>query len=250
MIPQFGSNADSHAHSLQVLETLYRFDDFMLSVETVGDLGCGAGKDLEWWATRTQRDEKNTPLNIKCTGIDIKDNLNIAHDYANITYQKQDFEKDLMRKFDVLWCHNSFQYVIDVFGTLANWREALNENGMLAMSVPCNINLEYNKQAYDQADFSYYNWTLVSLIHVLAMSGFDCKDGFFIKHPLDTWIHAVVYRSEHEPMDPRNTTWYELGDKDLIPESAEQSAIKYGHVRQRDLVLPWLGSNPMSYADH
>ena len=81
---------------------------------------------------------------------------------------------------------------------------------------------------------------MVSLIHTLAVSGFDCAGGFFKKQPDDPWLHAVVYKGSVKPMDPRVTSWYHLAEKGLLPTSAVHSLNKYGYVRQRDLVLPWL----------
>jgi hypothetical protein len=57
----FIDGISSHKHSLQTLETFYEFDDFMESIGTLADMGCGSGLDLEWWATRTTRDETPRP---------------------------------------------------------------------------------------------------------------------------------------------------------------------------------------------
>lgn len=239
----FTSDAQSHQHSLETLNCLYKHDDFMESIGTMADLGCGSGLDLEWWATRTTQEDFPKPLDIRCTGIDVRDNLAIAHKYRNITYQKQNFEQPILidkRTFDLLWCHDSFQYVIDPFKTLANWWEVTSENGMLVIVVPQTTNLQYNKQAFDQQDFCYYNWTIVSLIHILAVNGWDCAGGFFKKNVDDPWLHAAVYRSEHKPMDPRTTTWYDLAEKKLLPPTAVQSITRHGYLRQQDLTLPWL----------
>lgn len=248
------SSADlSHQHSLKTLEALYEYDDFMQSIGTLVDLGCGTGLDLEWWATRTTRDEVPVPLNIKCTGVDLDPELLMAYKYPNIQYYSGDFEQPITmqkRTFDLAWCHDSFQYVINPFETLKNWWNIISENGMMIIVVPQSTNLDYNVQAFDQADFCYHNWTLVSLIHTLAVSGFDCASGFFLKEPDDPWIHAAVYRSAHEPMDPRTTKWYHLAEKGLIPESAVSSVENYGYVRQRDLVLPWLDKSMRTYARH
>lgn len=249
----FSNPEASYAHSLQTLDLLYEHDDFMESVNSVVDLGCGSGLDLEWWATRTTRDENRTPLNIKCYGVDVYDRLPIAQQYKNIQYKQQNFEdpiKFTKHKFDVAWCHDSFQYVIDPFATLQNWYNAININGMLIITLPQTTNMEYNTQAFDQPDYCYFNWTLVSLMHVLAVSGFDCADGFFYKNFDDPWIRAVVYKSEHKPMDPRVTRWYELADKCLLPKSAVDSLNRHGFVRQRDLVLPWLDKSLHSYLRH
>lgn len=249
----FSSPESSHAHSLLTLNALYEYDDFMMSVKKIADLGCGAGLDLEWWATRTTRDDVPKPLNITCYGIDLVESLPIAHKYRNIQFQRQDFEQPIVtdkKKFDVLWCHDAFQYVINPFDTLSNWWNVLDENGMLALILPQSVNMEFNTQAFDQRDGCYYNWTTVSLIHALAVSGFDCRDGFFRKEPDDPWLHAVVYKSNHAPMDPRKTSWYQLADLNLIPESATASVTKYGLVRQRDLTLPWVDGSLHWYGRH
>ena len=67
----FRNAEESHAHSLQTLQILEQYADFLESVGTVADMGCGEGLDLEWWATRTTQEDNPQPLNIKCTGIDL-----------------------------------------------------------------------------------------------------------------------------------------------------------------------------------
>lgn len=250
---RFSSPELSHAHSRLTLESLYEYDDFMDSVGIMADLGCGHGMDLEWWATRTTRDEQRRPLNIKCVGIDRPAILPMATKYPNIQYQSQDFETDILRQkqpFDLLWCHDAFQFVLNPFHTLRIWWNSMAVNGMLVIIVPQTTNLEYRVQAYDQHDFCYHHWTVVNLMHVLAVSGFDCADGFFLKTPQDPWIHAVVYRSDKPPQDPSATSWYQLADQGLLPDSAVQSIHKHGYLRQRDLVLPWLDRSMMSFANH
>jgi len=252
MIPHFSSHEQSHRHSLQTLETLYEYDDFMESIKDLVDLGSGSGLDLEWWATRTTRDEVPQPLNIRCTGIDVESKSILTTKYKNIQHQFQNFEDPIPspRKFDVAWCHDAFQYAINPLQTLSNWWNIMNPNGMLVIVVPQTTNLEFNTQSFDQASGCYHHWTMVNLIHALAVSGFDCRDGFFRKAVNDPWLHAIVYKSEHAPLDPRKTSWYDLADLKLIPDSAEASALKYAHVRQRDLVLPWLDKSIESFANH
>ena len=84
MIPQFISHEQSHQHSLRTLETLYEYDDFMESVKDMVDLGSGSGLDLEWWATRTTREEVPQPLNIRCLGIDLEARSMLTTKYTNI----------------------------------------------------------------------------------------------------------------------------------------------------------------------
>ena len=118
----FKNSDESHQHSLEILNVLGQYEDFMLSIKTLADIGCGSGQDLVWWATRTTNDERATPLNISCQGIDILDNLPVAKQYPNIVYQKVDFEENIYpptNKFDVLWCHDAFQYAVDPIKTLS-----------------------------------------------------------------------------------------------------------------------------------
>jgi len=239
----FKTPEESHAHSLRTLDALYEYDDFMMSIATMADIGCGQGLDLEWWATRTFRDGSDEPLNIKCTGIDIAGSCPITKNYRNTQFISQDFEDTLRTHkttFDVVWSHDAFQYAINPLNTLSNWWHAISDGGMLAIVVPQTTNMEFNAQAFDQPDGHYYNWTMVSLIHALAVSGFDCDAGFFLKEPGDPWLHAVVYKSDHAPMDPKTTRWYDLADRGLLPASAVASVTKFGYLRQRDLVLPWI----------
>jgi SAM-dependent methyltransferase len=253
MIDYFTNPQQSHAHSLQVLDLLYEYDDFMLSVRTMADLGCGTGLDLEWWATRTTRDEQRRPLNIQCVGIDLAPELPMARRYPNIRYQSQDFETELLRqrqRFDVLWCHDSWQFVLDPLRTLPIWYRSMSDDGMLVISVPQTTNIHQRQQAFDQRDHRYFHWTMVNLIHVLAVSGFDCAGGFFRKLSRDPWLHAVVYRSAVGPQDPRTTTWYQLADLGLLPDSARAGIQRHGYLRQQDLVLPWLDRSLASFHDH
>jgi ubiquinone/menaquinone biosynthesis C-methylase UbiE len=67
----------------------------------VVDLGCGAGDDLAWWATRTTRDDNPQPLNIKCHGIDLGKNLLVGSQHQNVSYQQGNFE-DKIRKLQRL----------------------------------------------------------------------------------------------------------------------------------------------------
>ena len=251
MKTKFINAEQSHQHSLQTLEQIYEYDDFMLSIEAVADMGCGDGLDIEWWATRTTRDDNPKPLNLKCTGFDLRDRLNLSQRYNNLQYQIQNFDDPIAvykKTFDVVWCHDAFQYSINPLATLVNWNKIMNPNGMLALILPQTTNLEFNVQAFDQEDGCYYNWTTISLIHALAVSGFDCRDGFFKKMPGDPWLHAVVYKSEHAPMDPRTTKWYDLIDRGLIPDSLAAGILRHGHARQRDLILPWIDKSLHSFA--
>ena len=200
----------SHRHSLQTLGLLYEYDNFMESVSTVIDFGCGSGLDLEWWATRTTRDDNRIPLNIKCHGVDTLNELPVAHRYKNIQYSRQDFETpvtSVKHKFDVAWCHDSFQYAIDPLSTLRLWNDTLVEDGMMILTLPQTTNMEHNYQAFDSPSFCYFNWTLTSLMYALAVSGFDCAGGFILKEPDTAWLNAIVYTNNQGPFNPKTTSW-------------------------------------------
>lgn len=250
---QFASGQESHEHSLETLNALFEYDDFMMSINTLLDAGCGQeGLDIEWWASRTTRDDNPVDLEIDCVGMDIAPQLSVARQYPNITYVQQSIETPYRGKkvFDVIWCHNAFQYVLDPFQTLRNFYDIMSPGGMLCLILPQTTNMVYNKQHFEQVDGVYHNYTLPSLIHLLAVSGFDCKEGFFRKDLDDPWLHAVVYKSDIEPMDPRTTRWFDLLDAELLPETADQSILKCGHVRQQDLILPWLTKSAIDYGQH
>jgi hypothetical protein len=44
----------------------------------------------------------------------------------------------LPRKVDLMWCHDSFQYVLNPLATLRHWNSMMNENGMLIISSKAN----------------------------------------------------------------------------------------------------------------
>ena len=240
----FRNHDESHAHSLQTLDTLFEYDDFMESIGTLVDLGCGSGLDLEWWATRTTRDDIPIPLNIRCTGIDQGPAPAVVRKYANIVYNILDFEStekmSKKSKFDVLWCHDAFQYCVNPLATLAKWNHIAEDGGMLIMAVPQTTNIDIRQLSFVQPSGCYYHHTVVSLIHMLAVNGWDCKSGFFLKKPNDDFVHVIAYKSDHAPMDPKTTTWYELAEKNLLPDTAAASVQRHGYVRQQDLVLAWI----------
>ena len=240
----FRNTEESHAHSLEILNQLYEYDDFMESINTLVDLGCGSGLDLEWWATRTTRDERSIPLNIRCVGVDQTESLPLAKKYSNITFQRGNFETTdwIPRKtrFDVLWAHDAFQYVTKPFDTLKIWHNAAEQDSMLIITVPETVTINRRSISYIQPSGCYYHHSIVSLMHMLAVTGWDCASGFFRKRVGNPWMDLIVYKNNIGPLDISSTTWYNLAEKNLIPKSAQDSVNRYGYVRQEDLVLPWL----------
>lgn len=243
----FASPKHSHQHSLEILNMLQEYDEFMESIGTLVDLGCGTGQDIEWWATRTTRADNPQPLNIQCVGVDLNDQVFAPKQHKNISHQCVDFENVIVlpdnKPFDVLWCHHSFQYAINPIDTLSRWRDIASDGAMLALTVPETQRIQHKKLMFTQASGVYYHYSIVNLIHMLAITGWDCRGGFFKKNPTDPWITAIVYKSHHKPMDPRTTTWYQLSEMGLLPESATTSIQAHGELQQQDLILPWLDHN-------
>lgn len=248
---KFQNAEDSHRHSLETLNQLYEYDDFMFSIKTVVDLGCGLGDDLAWWATRTTRDESQMPLEIQCTGVDLFDRLSLCKKYNNVSYQQADFEGTIevpKSGFDILWCHDSFQYCTNPLATLASWHSIASPGGMLAICVPITQRIHQRQLDYFSPSGQFFHYSLVNLIYMMAVTGWDCRNGFFKLDNQNGWIHAVTYKSEHKPRDPKTTDWYVLSELELLPRSTDATIHTHGYLRQHDLTVTWLDQNITSLA--
>lgn len=233
----------SHEHSLEVLNLLYGYDSFLDSIQVIADMGCGAGLDAEWWASLETRDEPPEPRNYTVYAVDqnikkidpdlLKRNPNI------IPIEKNFEERSVPRQVDLIWAHDSFQYARDPFKCLSVWKQTLNENGMLILSIPQGTYVYNNTLRVEQHSGQYYNYNVLNLIYMLAISGFDCNDAYFYRKENSPWLYAAVYASQHEPLT-QNATWYDLADRGLINDSLQNSVNKYGHARLEDLVVTWL----------
>lgn len=238
---QFKNKLASHDHSLRLLELISLYDDFMDSITVIADMGCGAGLDIEWWAMAETRDDPPQPHNYVCYAVD-KDISQLEKDLPpNVTAIEGDFnERIVPRNIDLLWSHDSFQYSTNPLGTLKNWNESMSPNGMLVLTVPQFSSYQYNRYMNRVYDGCFFNHNVCGLIYMLAVNGFDCKDAYIYKAPNDPWIHAAVYKTDIEPMDPTKTRWYDLIDAGLVNDSVAASVNKFGHLRQEDIIYPWL----------
>lgn len=230
----------SHEHSMRVLDLISMYDGFMDSLTVIADMGAGSGLDINWWATAETRDDPPVPYNYVCYAID-KDVSKLTDLPKNVHVIQGNFEDRLVpRSIDVLWCHDAFQYALNPLATLKNWNAQMSTNGMLCLVVPQTSNYQYNRYMNRVYDGCYFNYNVCNLLYMLAVNGFDCKDSYMYKAPNDPWIHLAVYKTEVEPMDPATTRWYDLAEKGLLHDSLVASIEKYGHLRQEDIVLPWL----------
>ena len=97
--------------------------------------------------------------------------------------------------FDVIWAHDVLQYAINPLRTIREWCKIARDNAMLCIAVPESTDLVHNRIQADQYHNEYYHYTLVNLIHMLSVNGWDCNDASFYKRRGDPWLWAVVYKA-------------------------------------------------------
>ena len=210
----FSTLKESHKHSLETLNILDGFIDFKCSINDLLDIGCGKCYDLSWWANIGDGDLENSqPLNIKCVGLDIIKPSNDESLHENIYFVEHDFNStDRLpfsnRKFDVVWCHDVLQYAHNPLKLLGAINHQMATNSMLYICVPSTVNVLHGK--FHNYTFSKYysTFTMTQLIYLLALNGFDCKNGYFKKNAYEDIIQIVTYKNT-EPYD-YVSSWYNL----------------------------------------
>jgi SAM-dependent methyltransferase len=233
----------SHEHSLEVLNLLYGYDSFLDSLQTIADMGCGSGLDAEWWASLMTRDDPPEPRNYVVYAVD-KNIEQIDPDILkrnpNIWPIEGDFEqRTVPLQVDLMWAHDSFQYAQDPWKCLATWKSTLNKDGMLIMTIPQGTYVRNSGLVVEQHSHQFYNYNILNLIYMLAVTGFDCRDAYFYRKKNSPWLYAAVYASQHEPLTTA-ASWYDLADRGLINDSLIHSVNATGHARLEDLVVTWL----------
>lgn len=239
----FASDEESHQHSLETLQLLEKYEDFMQSVSVVYDMGCGAGFDTQWWATqinpRTER-----PYNIQCYGMDIDKRLKI-HLRENLKFVQGDFEQyDPGIKADLIWSHDSFRFSVNPLTTLKTWNKQLNRGGAIILITPqTSIIDNQGIQQPRTLSYSYFNYNITNLMYMLAVAGFDCRTGHFYKKPNDPWIYSMVYKTNNPELDTKNTSLGDLVDLNVLPDSAVVGIKTTGEIRQEDIFTHWISGH-------
>jgi SAM-dependent methyltransferase len=242
----FKNSHDSHEHSLQVLNLLYEYDDFMDSIQVVADMGCGVGLDSRWWAELASRDDSPVPHNYTVYAVD-QDIRQLDPDVLeikNIIPIEGNFEERIIpRQVDLIWAHDCFQYSRDPYKCLATWKSTMNVNGMLVLSVPQTTYFDHNYNHLQVVNHShqYYSYNVLNLMYMLAISGFDCRDAYFYREEGTPWLYAAVYASEHGPMP--GAAWHELAEHNLVNDTVINSVNRYSYARLDELLVTWLDKN-------
>ena len=239
---QFSNQYYSHEHSLEVLNLLYGYDSFLDSLTSIADMGCGSGLDVEWWASLYTRDDPPEPRNYTVYAVDqdvSKIDPDILTRNPNIITLEGNFENRLIpRQVDLLWSHDSFQFAREPFKCLQTWKQTLNENGMMILTIPQSTYVKENSLYVEQYDNQFYSYNILNLIYMLAVAGFDCRDAYFYRKQNSPWLYAAVYATAKEFLP--GMTWYELADQGLINDSLINSVNRHGFARLEDLVVTWL----------
>jgi SAM-dependent methyltransferase len=243
------NDSASRSHSLNMLWGLSTFGEFMESISTVLDVGCGTGHDALWWATATDgAEESPQPLNIQVTGLDIQDNIN--KEYAipgNLKFQFEDWNTVTFKKqFDVVWTHNTLHTTQDPLKFLHKMNEFCADGGMLALSFPTTSNMFYGDPDYRIYQEAPHSITMIHLIYMLVLSGFNCNDGFFTKQPGTNIISAIVYKDTDEVYNHGDCPLAEYND--LLPDSCQEQLQKYNYLTNKGLLLRWLDYQSLDYS--
>ena len=235
----------SHEHSLEVLDVIYGYDSFLDGIRSMADMGCGDGMDVNWWATLATREDPPEPRNIKVYAVD-NDIKQLEPDIAaisNVIPIDGDFTRRVVPvEVDLIWSHDSFQFAKDPFECLRVWRNTLNVDGMLLLTIPQSTYLHNNRLVVSNYSNQYHSYNILNLIYMLAASGFVCRDAYFYRKENSPWLYAGVYACGHEPLPP-NPTWYDLAERQLINDSVINSVNKYGYARLEDVVVSWFDKN-------
>ncbi len=233
----------ANRHATHILETIQQYDTFLESIRTVADMGCGTGEDAYWWATLENYNDPPEPYNFNVFAID-KDPGKISQVpvLKNINKICDSYDKENLFpvSVDLMWAHDSLQYSTNPLKTLRMWNSYMTVNGMLLISIPQSNGVEYNRYYSRTHSGCYFNYTPTSLIYMLAVNGFDCRDAYLLKKFNDPWIQMAVYKTDVSVMDPDTTNWYDLADKNLLHPSMVSSINTHGFLPQEEILMPWL----------
>lgn len=243
------NSANSKLHSLNFLNQIYQYPEMMESIASVLDVGSQNGHDAYWWATADDGDEDNpVPLDIEVTAFDKDPRWEKEYEHKNITFLKRDWEDvEFKKKFDVVWAHSVLQEAKDPLKFLHKMNSFCSDGGVLCLSFPTTVNTFYGEPDHRIYPVADHHITIVSLIYMLALSGFNCKDGFLYKQPNTNIINAFVYKDSNDVYNYGEKTIYDLVD--FFPEPCQEQVTKFGYITNKGLILKWLSGTIIDYSN-
>lgn len=149
-------------------------------VDWIVDLGPGVGEASVWFRERG--------LKVVGYGIDPKSfkAVNVPFVCGNID--------ELLCTYDgeapAIWCAHVLEHVLDVEVALQTIHAALKKDGWLFLSVP-----PFKTEVV--GGHVCTGWTIGQLMYVLILTGFDVRNGHFVKHGYN--LAAFVRKSERLP---------------------------------------------------
>ena len=215
----------------------------------VCDFGCGDGSITDWWVQQAPRNEKNPNANYtKVSGIDLIDRKTDKFDFKCGDILKMPYDDD---SFNIGWCHYTLQQLKDPIQGLLEMRRVLTPYSLLFLTVPQTLDTEYGrlKTKFNQYDRTFYN--LPTLITHLAMTGWNCNKGYFLKPFNDRNIHAIIkpiqdWEEIDNPMDLNHAALVERG---ALPECTHDMIKAHGYFDETCLLLPWMNGSLTNYGD-
>ena len=242
--------ASSNLHSRNYLEQIFQFEEMMESIDSVLDVGCAKGHDSSYWAEAGTVDEDGNllPLNIQVTAIDKENTFDDEYKHENIKFVQTDWiDFQSKEQYDVIWAHNVLHQAHDPLKFLHKMNSCCNLGGMMCLSFPTTINMFYGEPDIRIYDKATHHITIVNLIHMLALSGFDCNDAYFLKQPNSNIINALVYKETDKVYNYNDISIYELND--LLPLSMQDQLSRFGYLTNKRLFLTWLTGTNIDYSN-
>ena len=230
--------------TLPVLQLLGEHHDFIGSLNNIAVMDDFDGHDSAWWADYNFDNEESSKKNkLSITVYSKKNTMRTSNKRPSIKFVEADISNTGAKpnSFDFIWASNCLQRSHNPISTLSHWWNILKEDGMLLLSVPQTSYID-DLGRWQMLSYSreYFSWNMVNLIQILALNGFDCRDGHFKQVRHDPYIWAAVYKSNVKPMDPNKTQWYDLKDAGLTPRTLDSFIQSRGYVSHNALMVEWL----------
>lgn len=152
-----------------------------ITFSSVLDVGLGNGGASIYFA---YQGKNVSALGVDISSYDLPQDL-LAH--MGIDVYESDIESfESNQKFDAIWASHILEHTLNPGSVLSKFRELLDDNGWLFLMVP-----PYKSQLV--GGHVSTGWNMGQLMYNLLLTGFDIKNGHFIKHGYN--ICAFVQKS-------------------------------------------------------